>query len=92
MSIGRYVHFRGGVLVLLTQGRLTFLPQLGVVRFFHVLVAENLLQRAYDEHLFGVGPLDHVNRPRGARATISVGGPWKSARAEDGGCYLAARN
>lgn len=44
-----------------------------MVRLFHVLVAEDLLQRAYNEHLFGVGPLDHDNRSR-AEETISVGG------------------
>jgi len=48
--------------MVLTQGGLAFFSQLGVLRLPYVLVAQYLLQRAYDEHLFGVGPLDHVNR------------------------------
>lgn len=43
-----------------------------MTRFLYVLVAEYLLQRAYDEHLFGVGPLDHVNRPRAGTQPPSV--------------------
>lgn len=60
------------VYYILTQGGFAFSPQLCVTRFLHVLVAEYLLQRTYDEHLFGVGPLDHVNRPRAGTRPPSV--------------------
>lgn len=58
----------------LTESGLAFLPQFGVTRFLDILVAEDLFQRTYDEHLFGAGPFDHINRPRAmAAATTTIG-------------------
>lgn len=58
----------------LTESGLAFFPQFGVTRFLDILVAEDLFQRTYDEHLFGAGPLDHINRPRAmAAATTTIG-------------------
>lgn len=54
-----------------------------MVRLLDVPVAENLLQRAYNEHLFGVGSLDHVNRPRRRRRPSVSSGIATAARPGD---------